>query len=89
MLDAEGGVLNLNRAAEALLRKGPGEGVGTPIHALDPVLRERVEAIRVTSSPGRARWCPVGFEEAIRVDLQDGPHRLLRGPPPCTRRKGR
>ncbi len=77
VLDAEGGVLNLNRAAEALLRKGPGEGVGTPIHALDPVLRERVEAIRAHVLAGKGAVVPRGFEEAIRVDLQDGPHRLL------------
>jgi NtrC-family two-component system sensor histidine kinase KinB len=77
VLDASGGVLNLNRAAESLLKLGPGEGAGTPIHALDPVLRERVEAIRAHVLSGKGAVVPRGFEEAIRVDLQDGPHRLL------------
>jgi len=77
VLDAEGGILNLNRAAEALLRMGPGEGAGRPIHALDPLLRERVEAIRTHVLSGKGAVVPRGFEEAIRVDLQDGPHRLL------------
>jgi NtrC-family two-component system sensor histidine kinase KinB len=77
VLDAEEGILNLNRAAEALLRMEPGEGAGTPIHALDPVLRERVEAIRAHVLSGKGAFVPRGFDEAIRVDLQDGPHRLL------------
>jgi signal transduction histidine kinase len=77
VLDAAGGVLNLNRAAETLLRMGPGEGTGTPIHALDPALRERVEAILAHVLAGKGAVVPRGFEDAIRVDLQDGPHRLL------------
>ena len=77
VLDAEGGILNLNRAAEALLRTGPGDGIGTPIHALDPMLRERVEAIRAHVLSGKGAVVSRGFDEAIRVDLQDGPHRLL------------
>src|SRR5512137_1098187 len=77
VLDAEGGILSLNRAAEALLRIGPGKGTGKPVHALDPLLRERVEAIRMHVLSGKGPVVPRGFEEAIRVDLQDGPHRLL------------
>jgi signal transduction histidine kinase len=77
VLDADGGVLNLNRAAESLLKLGPGEGAGTPIHALDPVLRERVEAIQAHVLAGKGAVVPRGFDEAIRVDLPDGPHRLL------------
>jgi NtrC-family two-component system sensor histidine kinase KinB len=77
VLDAEGGILNLNRAAEALLRMGPGEGAGTPIHSLDPMLRERVDAIRTHVLSGKGAVVPRGFDEAVRVDLQDGPHRLL------------
>src|SRR5512137_953076 len=72
VLDAEGGILNLNRAAETLLRMGPGEGVGAPIHALDPTLRERVESIRAHVLSGKGAFVPRGLDEAIRVDLQDG-----------------
>jgi len=77
VLDAAGGILNLNRAAESLLKMGPGEGAGTPIHALDPALRERVEAIQAHVLAGKGAVVPRGFDEAIRVDLSDGPHRLL------------
>jgi NtrC-family two-component system sensor histidine kinase KinB len=77
VLDASGGVLNLNRAAESMLKMGPGQGAGTPIHALDPALRERVEAIQAHVLAGKGAVVPRGFDEAIRVDLQDGPHRLL------------
>ncbi len=77
VLDAEGEILNLNHAAEALLRLGAGEGAGRPIHALDPVLRERLEAVRTHVLSGKGAVVPRGFDEAIRVDLQDGPHRLL------------
>jgi len=77
VLDASGGVLNLNRAAGSLLKMLPGEGAGTPVHALDPALRERVEAIQAHVLAGKGAVVPRGFDEAIRVDLQDGPHRLL------------
>jgi len=77
VLDAAGGITNLNRAAEALLKMGPGEGAGTATHALEPVLRERIEAIRAHVLAGKGAVVPRGFDEAIRVDLQDGPHRLL------------
>jgi len=77
VLDAAGGILNLNRAAETMLRLGPGEGAGRPLHALEPLLRGRLEAIRAHVLSGKGAVVPRGFEEAIRVDLQDGPHRLL------------
>jgi NtrC-family two-component system sensor histidine kinase KinB len=77
VLDAAGGVLNLNQAAEGLLRVGPGEGSGMPLHALDPVLRTRVEEIQAHVLGGKGAVVPRGFDEAIRVDLADGPHRFL------------
>ena len=77
VLDAEGEILNLNRAAEALLRVGSGEVPGRRVHALDPALRERVEAIRAHVLGGKGAVVPRGFDEAIRVDLPDGPHRFL------------
>jgi signal transduction histidine kinase/HAMP domain-containing protein len=77
VLDAVGGILNQNRAAETLLRMTPGQGGANPLHALDPTLRDRLEAIRTHVLAGKGAVVPRGFEEAIRVDLQDGPHRLL------------
>ena len=76
VLDVEGGVLNRNRAAEGLLRAGPG-GAGEQLHALDPALRERIEAIRTHVLSGKGAVVPRGFDEAVRVDLPDGPRRLL------------
>jgi signal transduction histidine kinase len=77
VLDAAGGILSQNRAAEALLRMAPGTGAVTPIHALDPSLRERIEAIRAHVLSGKGAVVPRGFDEAVRVELPDGPHRLL------------
>ena len=77
ILDTEGVVVNLNQAAEALLRLSPGDGVGKPIHALEPALRERLEAVRAHVLGGKGAVVPRGFEEAVRVELPDGPRRLL------------
>lgn len=77
VLDSTGLMLNLNRAAEALLRLGPGEGVGAPVHTLEPALRDRLAAIQEHVLAGRGAVVPRGFEEAIRVDLSHGPRRLL------------
>ena len=77
VLDAAGGLLNLNAAAEALLRPTPGSGAGNPLHALDPALRERLESVQAHVLSGKGAVVPRGFDEAVRVDLQDGPHRLL------------
>jgi PAS domain S-box-containing protein len=77
VLDTQGRLSNLNRAAESLLRLAPGEGVGKPVHSLDPALRERLEAVRAHVLGGRGAVVPHGFEESVRVDLPDGPRRLL------------
>jgi signal transduction histidine kinase len=70
-------VLNLNRAAETLLHLGPDEGVDEPLPGLDPALRERLEAVRAHVFAGNGPYVPRGFDEAVRVDLPDGPRRLL------------
>jgi NtrC-family two-component system sensor histidine kinase KinB len=77
VLDVDGVVLDLNRAAESLLRLGPGEGMGKRLHALEPALRDRLEAVRAHVLGGRGPFVPRGFEEAVRVDLADGPRHLL------------
>jgi len=77
VVDTEGVVLNLNQAAEALLRLPPGDGVGKPLHSLDPALRERLEAVRAHVLEGKGAVIPRGFEEAVRVEVPDGPRRLL------------
>src|SRR6266536_3287393 len=77
ILDVRGIVLNLNHAAESLLRLGPGEGVGQPVHVLEPALRDRLDAIRAHVLEGRGPFVPRSLDEAVRIDLADGPRRLL------------
>jgi two-component system, NtrC family, sensor histidine kinase KinB len=77
ILDTEGVVQNLNEAAAALLQTSPGDGVGKPLHAVDPALRARVDAARAHVLEGKGPFVPHGFEEAIRLDLPDGPRHLL------------
>ena len=75
--DARGTVLNLNSAAEALLGLGRDQGVDQPLPALDGALRGRLDAARAHVLAGNGPYVPRGFEEAVRVDLADGPRRLL------------
>jgi two-component system, NtrC family, sensor histidine kinase KinB len=77
ILDLRGFVLNLNRAAELLLRLGPGDGAGKPVHVREPLLRERLDAIRAHVLQGRGPVAPRSLDEAVRIDLDDGPRRFL------------
>ena len=77
VLDPEGVVLTLNSAARSLLRLQDGQGPGSLSHALEPALRERLEAVRAHVLGGHGSFAPHGLDEAVRVDLDDGPRRLL------------
>ena len=77
ILDDRGAVLNLNRAAETLLGLGPEQGVDAPLPALEPALRERIEAVCAHVLSGNGPYLPRGFDEAVRIDRADGPRRLL------------
>jgi PAS domain S-box-containing protein len=77
MLSPSGRVLNLNRAAEALLRLPSGEGVGQSIDRLEPSLREKVAAVSAHVLSGRGAYLPRGFEEAVRAEAADGPRHFL------------
>jgi two-component system, NtrC family, sensor histidine kinase KinB len=77
MLSAAGRVLNLNSAAEALLRLPPGEGPGKTVDTLDPVLRDKVAAVTAHVLSGKGPWVPRGFDEAVRTEGPDGPRHLL------------
>jgi signal transduction histidine kinase len=77
MLSAGGRVLNLNQAAEALLRLPAGEGVGQTVDRLDPALRERLAAVSSHVLAGKGAYVPRGFEEAVRSEGPDGPRHLL------------
>jgi signal transduction histidine kinase len=76
VLDAGGGVLNLNGAAEAMLRLGAGGGEGS-LATLQPDLRAMVERVRQHVVSGHGAYVPKGFEEAVRVGSPEGDRHLL------------
>lgn len=77
MLSPSGRLLNLNSAAETLLRLPPGEGPGKPVDTLDPALREKLAAVTAHVLSGKGPWVPRGFDEAVRADGVDGPRHFL------------
>jgi signal transduction histidine kinase len=73
VLDTAGAILNLNGAAEQVLRLGASASLDT----LDPALRPVVERARQHVLAGRGPYLPRGFEEAVRVSTPEGPRWLL------------
>jgi signal transduction histidine kinase len=73
VLDAKGGILNLNGAAEQVLRLGSGVG----LDGLDPELRPVLERVRQHVLSGRGAYVPRGFDEAVRVSTPEGSRHLL------------
>jgi signal transduction histidine kinase len=73
VLDAAGAILNLNGAAEEMLRLGG----GATLESLDPDLRRVVERVRQHVLAGRGPYLPRGFEEATRVSTPEGSRYLL------------
>ena len=63
VLSVDGQVLNVNQAAETLLKLAAG---GEPLAALPLPLREAVEKVRAHVAAGKGAWTPRGLEEAIR-----------------------
>ncbi len=74
VVDAAGAILNLNGAAEALLRPS---GSPPSLASLDPELRAVVERVRQHVLSGRGAYAPRGFEEAVRVASPEGQRSLL------------
>jgi signal transduction histidine kinase len=77
VLDPVGAVLNLNRAAEKLLRLTPDQGLDAPLPELEAALHERIALVRAHVLSGRGPYVPHGFEDAVRIDRPDGPLRVL------------
>ncbi len=73
VLDPGGAILNLNGAAEGMLRLGS----GATLESLDPDLRPVVERVRQHVLAGRGPYLPRGFDEAVRVSTPDGNRHLL------------
>jgi len=74
VLSLDGQVLNVNEAAENLLRLEAGRD---PLSRLPPQLREAIDKIRAHIFAGKGGYAPRGVEEAIRVEGEGGGRALL------------
>lgn len=74
VLSAEGAVLNVNQAAETLLRISAG---ADPLAQIPPEVREAVEKVRAYVIGGKGSYAPRGFEEAVRSHADGGDRALL------------
>jgi two-component system, NtrC family, sensor histidine kinase KinB len=74
VLSLDGQVLNVNQAAENLLRLEAGRD---PLSRLPPQLREAIDKIRAHIFAGKGPYAPRGVEEAIRVEGEGGGRALL------------
>ncbi|WP_309892242.1 ATP-binding protein [Archangium sp.] len=77
----EGGVLNVNRAAEEVLRLSLERGGGA-LGEVTPEVREVLERVRSHVLGGKGPYLPRGYEEAVRVEGPEADRWLLpRGSP--------
>ncbi|RKG56232.1 sensor histidine kinase [Corallococcus sp. AB011P] len=67
VLGAEGGLLNVNAAAEKVLRLRLDEG-GDALGRVEPEVRAVLERVRAHVVGGRGAYQPRGYEEAVRVE---------------------
>ena len=74
VLSLDGQVLNVNQAAENLLRLEAGRD---PLSRLPPQLREAMDKIRAHIFAGKGSYAPRGVEEAMRVEGEGGGRALL------------
>ncbi len=75
VVDADGGILHLNGAADAAFRRPP--GAAPAIAELDPELRATVERVRAHGLEGKGPYVPRGFDEAVKVEGVEGARSLL------------
>lgn len=76
-----GALLNVNRAAEDVLRLSLETG-GDALGRVSPEVREVLERVRTHVQGGKGAYQPRGYEEAVRVTAPDGDRWLLpRGSP--------
>ncbi|QAT89001.1 sensory box histidine kinase [Corallococcus coralloides] len=82
VLGAEGGLLNVNAAAEDVLHLRLDEG-GDALGRVEPEVRAVLERVRAHVVGGRGAYQPRGYEEAVRVEASpEGVRWLLpRGSP--------
>ncbi|MET0406230.1 MAG: HAMP domain-containing protein, partial [Cystobacter sp.] len=79
VVDVEGAVLNVNRAAEEALHLSVEEG---GLGRVEPEVRAVLERVRAHVLGGRGAYLPSGYEEAVRTEAPEGARWLLpRGGP--------
>lgn len=66
VFDADGEVLIVNSAAEALLGSGPAAGTRTALERLEPPLRAVIEEARAHVLGGKGAYVPRLFDDAVR-----------------------
>jgi signal transduction histidine kinase len=75
VVDADGMILHLNRAADAMFRRG--SGAPPAVASLEPDLRDTVERVRAHVLGGKGAYVPRGFDEAVKVEGAEGARSLL------------
>jgi signal transduction histidine kinase len=79
VISVDGAVLNVNHAAETLLKISPG---ADPLSQIPPEVRAAVEKVRAYVMSGKGAYSPRGLEEAVRTHADGGDRALLpRGTP--------
>ena len=75
VLDSAGGLVNVNAAAEQVLRLS--QASPDPLASLAPRIRAVLEQVRAHVMAGKGPFVPKGFEEAVRAESPDGDRFLL------------
>jgi NtrC-family two-component system sensor histidine kinase KinB len=74
VLSVDGTILNVNQAAETLLKISAG---ADPLAQIPSELRAAVEKVRAYVIAGKGPWIPKGLEEAVRTTADGGDRALL------------
>lgn len=77
IFDAEGGVLNVNQAAESLLNAELTSGATEPLSQAEPAVREVLYRMRAHVLSGKGAYAPKDFGEAVSVKEPESERYLL------------
>lgn len=77
IFDAAGGVLSVNKEAEAQLGAVMAPGATEPLAAVEPALRELLHRVRAHVLSGKGAYVPKDFTEAVPVKATEGERYLL------------
>ena len=87
IFDRDGGVLNANRSAEAVL--GVSESSAeTALEHVDAAVRTAIEKARTNVLSGKGAYAPRNFDEAVRIVTTEGELWLLPGATPVYAEQG-